>query len=104
MFFFNFTKFLRSSGLSQSNMAALNQGIFSKTLVVCSSVGPKISAFGSHSSANFEPILDCCIPNFKLRYEDSENIKADRASTVIFNLNQVSGAFLGHPVQKLESC
>ena len=25
------------------------------------------------------------MPNFKLRYEDSENIKADHVNTVIFN-------------------
>ena len=36
--------------------------------------GPKILAFGSHCLANFQPILDCFIPNFKLKYEDSENI------------------------------
>ena len=28
-------------------------------------------------SANFQPILDRSIPNFKVKYEDSENIKAD---------------------------
>ena len=56
---------------------------FSKNLVVCSSAGPKILAFGSHCSGNFKPILDCFIPNFKFKYEDSENIKADRVSTVV---------------------
>ena len=55
-------------------MAALNC-IFRKKLVVCSSAGPKASV--SHCSANFQLILDCFIPNFKLMYEDSENIKAD---------------------------
>ena len=62
---------------------------FSKNLVVRSSAGPKILDFGSHCSANFQPILDCFIPNFKLKYEDSENIKADRVSTVDFNLHQI---------------
>ena len=33
-----------------------------------SSSGPKILAVGSHCSANFQPILDCFIPNFKLKY------------------------------------
>ena len=47
-----------------------------------SSVGPQILAFGSYSTANFQPILDCFIPNFKLTYQDSENIKKDRASRV----------------------
>ena len=66
-------------------------------MVVCSSAGPKILAFGSHCSANFQPILDCFtgIPNFKLTYEDSENIKADCVSTDVFNLHQIKGrAFL----------
>ena len=31
----------------------------------------------ANSSANFQPILDRSIPNFKLKYEDSENMKAD---------------------------
>ena len=56
-------------------MAALNQCIFRKNLFVCSSAGPNTLALGSHCSANFQPILDCFIPNFKLKYEDSENIK-----------------------------
>ena len=62
---------------------------FSKNLVVCSSAAPKILAFGNHRSANFETILDCFIPNFKLKYEDSENIKTDRVNTVVFNLRQI---------------
>ena len=76
-------KFLRSIELRYSNMAALNRCIFR------SSTGPKILAFGSHFSVNFQQILDCFIPNFKLKYDDSENIKADRVSTVTFNLNQI---------------
>ena len=42
-----------------------------------SSAGPEILAFGSHCSANFQPISDCFVPNIKLKYKDSENIKAD---------------------------
>ena len=38
----------------------------------------------------FQLILDCFVPNFKLMYEDSENIKAD---SVVLNLNQMSGVF-----------
>ena len=34
-------------------------------------------AFGSHCSANFQPVLDCFIPKFKLKYDDSENMKTD---------------------------
>ena len=49
-------------------------------------------------------MLDCFIPNFKLKYKDSENIKADRVSTVVFNLHQIKRRvllffFLVHTVQ-----
>ena len=44
---------------------------------------------------NCQPILDCFIPIFNLKYEDSENIKMDRVNTVLFNRN----FFLGHPVE-----
>ena len=60
--------------------------------------GRKILAFGSHSMVNFQPILDCFIPNFKLKYEDSKNINTDCVSTVIFNLHQIKRrAFYGTP-------
>ena len=73
---------------------------FSKNLVVCSSAGPKILDFGSHCMANFQPILDYYITNFKLKYGDSENIKADCVNTVVFNLHQIKrrAFFVGHPV------
>ena len=71
-------------------MATLNRCIFQKIwLSVCSSAGPKILAFSSHCSANFQQIFDCFIPNFKLKYEDSEIIKAGRVSIVVFNLHQI---------------
>ena len=57
-----------------------------------SSAGPEILAFVSHCSANFQPILDFFIPNFKLKYEDSGNIKYKLTS------NQTSGVFMGHLV------
>ena len=81
-------------------MAAFKSVHFSKNLVVCSSAGPKFLTFGSHCSANFQPILDCFILNLKLKYEDSENIKADRVSTVVFNLHQIKrrAFFFGTPV------
>ena len=63
---------------------------FSKKSGRLSSAGPKILAVGSHSSANFQPILDYFIPNFKLKYEVSENIKADLANTFVFNLYQIN--------------
>ena len=80
-------------------MAAFNRCIFQKIWL---SVHLKILAFDSHCSANFQPILDCFIPNVKLKYEDLENIKADLVSTVVFNLYQIKrrAFFLGHPVQK----
>ena len=54
--------------------------------------------FGSLCSANFKPILDCFVPNFKLKYEDSGNIKADRLNTVVFMLHQIKHqAFFGTP-------
>ena len=79
-------------------MAALNAVYFSKNLVIGLSACPKILAFGSHCSANFQQMLDCFIPNFKLKYEDSENIKAGRVNTVVFNLHQVKrrAFFLEH--------
>ena len=46
----------------------------------------KILAYGSHSLTNFQSILDWFIPNLMLKYENSENIKADRLNTVVFNL------------------
>ena len=40
------------------------------------------------------------MPNFKLKNEDSENIKADCVDTVVLNLHHVNHweLFLGHPV------
>ena len=77
-------------------MAALNQCIFRKKSRHLSSVGPKILAFGSHCSAKFQSIFDCAIRNFKLKHEDSENIKTYRVNTVIFKLHQIKQRnFLG---------
>ena len=72
---------------------------FSENLVVCSSAGLKILTFSSHYSANFQTILDCFIPNFKLKYEDPENIKANSVSTVVLNLHQIKRLtiFFGTP-------
>ena len=64
---------------------------------------PKILAFSGHLLATFQPILDCFIPMFKLKYEDSENIKADRVNTAVFNLRQIKrrAFYLGLPVEEL---
>ena len=72
---------------------------FSKKLGCPSSASPEILAFGSHSSANFQRILDCFILNFKLKYEDSQNIKADSVIGVVFNLHQIKRGvfFFGTP-------
>ena len=80
-------------------MAALKPVQFSKKLGCPSSASPEILAFGSHCSANFQPILNCFMPNFKLKYEDSENIKADSVNKVIFNLLQAKrrAFFYGTP-------
>ena len=70
-------------------MATLNWCIFEKKTGRLSLAGPKILAFGSHSMANFQSVLDYFIPNFKLKHEDLENIKTDCVSTVAFNLHQI---------------
>ena len=71
-------------------MTALTYSIFRKKKSGrLSSPSPEILAFGSHSSANFQPILDCFIRNFRLKYEDSENIIADRVNTVILNFTYI---------------
>ena len=79
-------------------MAALNWCIFRKNCL--SSTGSEILTFCSHCSANFQPILDCFIPKFKLEYDNLENIKIDRVNAVVFNLHQIKRLkdFLGHPV------
>ena len=73
---------------------------FSKITGRLSLEGPKILPFGSHSMAKFQSILDCSIANFKLKYEDLENIKTDRVATLAFNLHQIKrrAFFMGHPV------
>ena len=84
-------------------MAASNWYIFRKSRVVCHSTGSETLTFGSHCSANFQPILDCFIPKFKLEYDDLENIKTDCVNTVVFYLHQIKRLkfFLGHPVDSL---
>ena len=64
-----------------------------------SSTGSEILHFGSHCSANFQPILDFFIPKFKLEYDDLENIKTDRVNAFVFNLHQIKRLkFFGTPV------
>ena len=71
-------------------MAALKVGtFFEKKTGLLSSTGSEILTFGSHCSANFQLILDCFIPKFRLEYDDLENIKTDCVNTVVFNLHQI---------------
>ena len=62
---------------------------FSKTSGSLSPAGPEVLAFGIHCSAKFQPIFDCSVPDFKLKFEDLENIKTDCVDTVVFNLPQI---------------
>ena len=50
--------------------------------------------------------MDCFVSNFKLKYEDSENVKADRVNTVVFNLHQIKRCvcFLDTRYTNLELC
>ena len=75
---------------------------FSKNSGPLSSTGSEILAFGSQCSANCQPILDCVIPKFKLKYDDLENVKTDRVNTVVFNLHEIKQLkfVLGHTVDR----
>ena len=71
---------------------------FSKKSGRLSSAVPEILAFVSNCLANFQLSLSCIIPNFKLKYEDSENIKPALVSTVVFSLHQIKrSTFFGTP-------
>ena len=60
-------------------MTTLISAFFKKKRTSClSSACPEILAFSCHCLAKFQPIFDYFIPNVKLKYEDSENIKTDR--------------------------
>ena len=72
---------------------------FSKKSGCQSSPGPKILGYVNYCSAKFQPILDCFIPNSRLKYDESDNIKTDRVNTVVFNLHQIKhqAFFIGTP-------
>ena len=61
---------------------------FLKKLGRLSISGSKIFSFRQPFLGELSPNLDCFITNFKLKFEDSENIKADRVDTVVFSLHQ----------------
>ena len=79
-------------------MAAFKLLHFSKKTGRLSLADPKILAFGSHSMANFQSVLDCFIPNFKLKHKDLGNVKTDCLSKVAFKLHQIKrrAFFMGH--------
>ena len=69
-----------------------------------SSAGPEILAVDSHYSAKFLLIFDCFIPNFKLKYEDLDNIGTDRLDIVIFYSHEIKQRnFLGVPRSQLKT-
>ena len=70
-------------------MTALNLIHFLEKSGRLSSTGSEMLAFGSHCLADFQPILDCFIPKFKLKCDDLEDTKTDRVNTVVFNLRQI---------------
>ena len=76
-------------------MAALNWCIRSEKSGRLSPAGPEILAVFSHCLVKFQPILDCFIPNFKSKYEDSENMEADRCKYSCFQVisNKTSDIF-----------
>ena len=72
-------------------MAALNincNSIFRKNQVGCHQRVLKFKLSLAIARRTFNR-FGCFIPNFKLKYEDSENTKADRVNTVVFNLQQI---------------
>ena len=54
---------------------------------------------GSQCSANFQPILDCFMSKFKLKYDDVENIKQIVLIQSFSTYTKSKSFFvLGHPV------
>ena len=48
--------------------------------------------------------MDCFIPNFNVKYENSENIIAERENTVVFNIHQIKRrAFFGTPCNRVKN-
>ena len=51
-----------------------------------SSTGSEILTSGGHCSSNFQPVLNCFVPKFKLEYDNLENIKTVRVTTVLYKI------------------
>ena len=83
MFFYNFTKFFTLQQTLTKQYGCFKLVHFSKKLGCPSSASPEILAFGSHCSVDFQPILNCFVPKFTLKYEDSENIMAGSVNRVV---------------------
>ena len=66
-------------------MTALNWYILRKSRVGCHQRVLKFKL----SLAIAQRTLDCFTPNFKLKYEEVENVKSDRVNTVVFNLRRI---------------
>ena len=49
----------------------------------------EVLTYGSHCLAKFQLTCDCFIPNFTLKYEDSENKETGSADTVVLNLHKI---------------
>ena len=86
-------------------MAALNKSFFRKNRVGCHQWVLKFKLWLAIARQTFNRFW--IVPNFKLKYEDSENIKADLVKTVAFNSDQIKrrvcSFFLRHPVLKSTS-
>ena len=79
-------------------MAVLNKCMFRKNRVDCHQRVLKFKLWLAIPWRTFNRFLDCFIPNLKLKYEDSENIKACLVNTVVFNLHQIKRrAFFATP-------
>ena len=68
-------------------MAALNWCIFGKIWLSVHQPVLKFWLSVAIAWRTFNRFWICSIPNFKMKYEDSENIKADCVSTVVVNLH-----------------
>ena len=63
-----------------------------------SPTGPEVLAFSIQCLAKFHLVSYRFIPNFKLIYEDLENIKTNCVDTVVSSLHKIRNIFLGHLV------
>ena len=80
----------------------LNQCIFLKNWVVGDQRVKKFQLSLAIARRTFNRFwIAFNIPNFKLKYEDSENITVDQVDTVVFNLHQIKRQALFFDIQYL---